>query len=66
MGGQSYSTVVVENGMLNFTGACKTVPSLKAPGFITAVNSDKDQWVDVSPCKGLTTKHSSDTDYAGF
>jgi hypothetical protein len=66
MGGQSYSTVAVENNMLNFTGACKIVPSLKAPGFITAVNSDKTAWPDVSKCEGLEIVHSSDTAYKGF
>jgi len=66
MGGQSYSSVSVEDGKLNFTGACKIVPSLKAPGFITAVNSDKNDWVDVSPCEGLQIMHKSATDYEGF
>lgn len=66
MGGQSYSTVVVQNGILNFTGACKIVPSLQAPGFITAVNSDANPWVDVSTCQGLKIVHKSATNYAGF
>jgi hypothetical protein len=66
MGGQSYSTVVVQNNMLNFTGACKIVPKLKAPGFITAESSDKTAWPDVSQCEGLKIVHKSDTDYAGF
>jgi hypothetical protein len=66
MGGQSYSTVAVQNNVLNFTGACKIVPSLKAPGFITAVNSDHDAFADVSSCEGLKVIHQSDNDYAGF
>ena len=33
MGGQSTSRVKVEHGVLNFTGFCAIVPSLKAPGF---------------------------------
>jgi len=66
MGGQSYSTVKVENGMLNFTGACKIVPSLKAPGFITVVNSDSNSWVDVSSCEGLRFNHKSANNYLGF
>lgn len=66
MGGQSYSTVKVENQMLNFTGACKIVPKLKAPGFITAVNSDRNTWEDVSGCEGLKVVHKSANNYAGF
>ena len=66
MGGQSYSKVVVQNDVLNFTGACKIVPKLKAPGFITAVNSDKDEWVDVSTCEGLKIVHKSANNYTGF
>lgn len=66
MGGQSYSTVAVDNQMLNFTGACKIVPSLKAPGFITAVNSDHDSFVDVSKCAGLKILHKSSVDYKGY
>lgn len=58
MGGQSTSSVVVENNVLNFTGTCAIVPSLKAPGFITAVAGhglfSGEKFVDVSSCKGLT------------
>ena len=92
MGGQSYSTVTVEKGLLNFTGACKSaqipvrlnlapsvvaatsphpctapvVPSLQAPGFITAVNYDSAPWVDVSSCAGLRVTAKAATDYAGY
>jgi hypothetical protein len=66
MGGQSYSTVTVENGVLNFTGACKIVPKLKAPGFITAVTTDKNPWRDVSSCTGLTITAKADSHYAGY
>ena len=52
--------------VLNFTGACKIVPSLKAPGFITAVTSDKGRWKDVSSCEGLTITAKAATDYAGY
>ena len=43
---------------LNFTGTCAIVPSLKAPGFITAVAGnqfdlgDAASWKDVSGCEG--------------
>jgi hypothetical protein len=66
MGGRSYSTVAIENGLLNFTGSCKIVPSLKAPGFITVVNSDKGPWVDVSSCEGIKFNHKSANNYTGF
>lgn len=36
MGGQSYSTFAVKDGVGVFTGDCKIVPSLKAPGFCDA------------------------------
>ena len=66
MGGQSYSTVKVEGGVLNFTGACKLVPALQAPGFITAVNYDWHPWRDVSSCAGLQISSKSFNSYAGF
>jgi len=66
MGGQSYSTVNVAGGLLNFTGSCKIVPSLQAPGFITAINTDKASWVDISSCTGLTITAKSYTPYTGF
>ena len=66
MGGQSYSTVKVEGGVLNFTGACKLVPALQAPGFITAVNYDWHAWRDVSSCAGLEISSKSFNEYAGF
>jgi len=66
MGGQSYSTVNIVGDTLNFTGACKIVPSLKAPGFITVVNSDRKAFVDASKCEGIKVNHMSLTDYKGF
>jgi len=66
MGGQSYSTVRIENGLMNFTGACKIVPKLKAPGFITVINDDRRPWVDVSSCQGIRVTHKSANDYKGF
>jgi hypothetical protein len=66
MGGQSYSTVAIENGLMNFTGSCKIVPSLNAPGFITVVNSDSDSWVDMSSCEGIKFNHRSVNTYKGF
>lgn len=69
MGGQSFSTVKVDNGLLNFTGSCRIVPSLKAPGFIKASTNDGifgKQFVDVSTCQGIKINHKSKTDYKGF
>jgi len=66
MGGQSYSTVNVEGGLLNFTGSCKIVPSLKAPGFITARSENEGKWVDVSRCEGIKVNHKSASAYKGF
>jgi len=57
MGGKSTGSVEVKHGVLNFTGVCAIVPSLQAPGFITAVAGRSmflpEKFVDVSSCKGL-------------
>ena len=57
MGGRSTSTVVIDNAVLNFTGTCAIVPSLNAPGFITAATGHSmfshETFVDVSSCTGL-------------
>ena len=47
MGGQSTSRVAVENSVLNFTGHCAIVPSLKAPGFSECL-----------PCLSLPFSHA--------
>eukprot|EP00965_Chrysotila_dentata_P198826 6179041-Pleurochrysis_carterae.AAC.6 len=66
MGGRSFGKVTVENNVLNFTGVCRIVPSLKAPGFITAQTSDFKSWPDVSGCKGITIKAKANSDYSGY
>ena len=66
MGGHSYSTVKVENNVLNFTGACKIVPSLQAPGFVTAVTDDRVTWPDVSKCRGIKITAKAADDYKGY
>ena len=72
MGGQSYSTVTVEHGLLNFTGRCAIVPSLQAPGFITAVSGNQraseadPAFSDVSSCEGLKINAKSVNAYGGF
>ena len=47
MGGQSTSRVAVESAVLNFTGHCAIVPSLKAPGFSECL-----------PCLSLPFSHA--------
>jgi hypothetical protein len=62
MGGKSHSTVFVSDGVLKFVGTCAIVPSLGAPGFITAQTGrgygpgalGNETFVDVSSCEGLT------------
>ena len=46
MGGKSHSTVSVSDGVLKFVGTCAIVPSLGAPGFITAQTGDPSQDLD--------------------
>lgn len=72
MGGQSTSRVAVENGVLNFTGHCAIVPSLKAPGFITAATGNgwfsRETFADVSSCTGLAlvAKDYTHGQYKGY
>ena len=71
MGGRSTSSVSVDDGLLNFTGHCAIVPSLKAPGFITAVTGrgffSRETFVDVSSCEGLTIEAKDYTSgYQGY
>ena len=66
MGGQSYSTVAVENKVLNFTGACKIVPKLQALGFVQALTDDKVAWPDVSKCEGLRLTAKAADDFKGY
>ena len=70
MGGQSTSRVAVENDVLDFTGYCAIVPSLKAPGFITAVTGNgmfrHESFVDVSSCTGLLINANANDTYTGW
>ena len=70
MGGQSTSTVSVTGNILNFTGYCAIVPSLKAPGFITAETGggffSHEDFVDVSSCTGLTITAKAASAYKGY
>ena len=72
MGGQSTSRVAVENGVLNFTGHCAIVPSLKAPRFITAATGrswfHRERFADVSSCTGLEVRAKDFTEgqYKGY
>lgn len=70
MGGRSTSRVALEAGLLNFTGVCAIVPSLKAPGFITAVTGSfwhPAKFSDVSSCQGLAfTAKDFTSGYTGY
>lgn len=66
MGGKSIGTFVVDHvhkvGIFN--GTCAIVPSLSAPGFITAIASGSTP--DISSCKNLVLNVNSENDYKGF
>merc|ERR1712217_248205 len=47
-----------------FNGTCAIVPSLKAPGFITAVS--KGSFADISHCQKLVLNVKSANSYTGF
>merc|ERR1719171_2857457 len=66
MGGQSVATATVENGHGILDGEVKIVPSLSAPGFITA---QADMKIDASAAAGgeLVMKVCSTTpEYTGY
>jgi len=65
MGGQSSSTVMVEEGLGKFNGKVVDVPFLKAPGFIT-MESRGGPYPDVSCCEGIEFVARADTDYGGY
>lgn len=66
MGGKSTGTFSVdhENKVGIFNGTCAIVPSLKAPGFITAIGSGTTP--DISSCKNLVLNVNSKNGYKGF
>jgi len=76
MGGQSTSSVKIEDGVAKFNGEVKIVPFLKAPGFVTMVTggyrSKASTFPDVSGCDGLkvvlrsTKKDEEVDDYTGY
>merc|ERR1711907_669911 len=73
MGGQSFSSVKVEQGMMIFNGTCNIVPKLKAPGFAKASTSSgwfhHNKFNDASAFinGSLQLKvRSSTPEYAGF
>merc|ERR1719326_2001246 len=69
MGGKSTSTFTINDGMGTMNGTCAIVPSLSAPGFITARTTDSTKFPDISTCQGLTlTTRSVSTpaNYQGY
>lgn len=75
MGGRSYSSLKIENGVASFEGKCAIVPSLNAPGFITMVTGKSTplnpfrpnaKFPDVSTCTGLKFNVRSRTKYDGY
>jgi hypothetical protein len=70
MGGQSTSSLTIENGVAHFEGDCAIVPFLKAPGFITmetgGFRMPKEVFPDVSSCQALSLILKSNSDYTGY
>lgn len=65
MGGLSFATVTVEDGLAKFSGMVEDVPSLQAPGFV-AMRSGDGSFPDVSSCGGIAIEARSNTDYGGY
>jgi hypothetical protein len=69
MGGKSTSTFTIKDGIGTMNGTCAIVPSLDAPGFITAVTTDSVKFPDISTCQGLTLttrSQSTPANYQGY
>mmetsp|Transcript_26344 Transcript_26344/g.30147 ORF Transcript_26344/g.30147 Transcript_26344/m.30147 type:complete len:660 (+) Transcript_26344:1-1980(+) len=73
MGGQSTSSVAIENGVAEFRGRVEIVPFLQAPGFVTMVTggyrSKAAKFPDVSSCNGIKVilrSTKSVEDYTGY
>lgn len=69
MGGKSTSSFTIADGIGTMNGTCAIVPSLNAPGFITALTTDSTKYPDISNCQGLTltTKsQSTPANYEGY
>jgi len=66
MGGKSTGTFTIDsaNEVGVFDGKCAIVPSLKAPGFITAGATGS--FPDISHCQNLVLNVNSANSYAGF
>lgn len=69
MGGKSTSTFTIADGVGTLDGTCAIVPSLNAPGFITARTTDSTKFPDISNCQGLaltTRSESTPANYEGY
>lgn len=65
MGGESNSTLVIEEGIAIFEGNVVDVPFLREPGFITMRTQDG-FFPDVSSCSGLKVRAKSPEIYGGY
>jgi len=69
MGGASYGTFSIEDGVGIMNGTCALIPSLQAPGFIKMETTDSKAWPDVSSCTGLSLtirSTSTPSPYTGY
>ena len=65
MGGQSSSSVSMEDGIAKFVGEVAIVPFLHAPGFIQMINRGS-IYPDVSSCNALKLVLKADKAYTGY
>ena len=66
MGGQSTSTVAIEDDVCIFEGEVVDVPSLNAPGFIKMETRGGEFAADVSHCNALKIEMKAPLDYDGL
>jgi len=71
MGGKSYSSVKIADGIASFTGKCAIVPSLQAPGFITMETGNSFTetaavFPDISTCEAFSFELRTNTAYEGY
>merc|ERR1712070_820339 len=56
----------IDGGIGTMNGTCAIVPSLSAPGFITARTTDNKKFPDISNCQGLTLTARSTSNPANY
>jgi len=65
MGGVSTGDVIIQDDLVIIAGEVKIVPSLNAPGFVSAQTRAGD-YPDLRSCDGIALNVKSDNDYSGF